>query len=136
MAALRTSLKRQMKAFVAVLAAMVIALTSLVVAAPSADAAYRWHCTVAKTVVHRGDHDAALCKNGPKHHRGHAYVLRHGRRHYVLLKTFRTGRRGNALFGFRIKPRVPLGRVRVHVTCGSKRTSFIIFVKRRRHHHH
>jgi hypothetical protein len=133
MVALRTALTRQMKAFVAVLAAMVIAMTSLVVAAPSANAAYRLTCVVSKRVVHRGAQDAVLCRHGAKLHRGRAYVLRKRSPHFYRLKVFRTGKRGNALFSFRVKRGVHLGRVRVHVQVGGKRTSFLIVVHPRRH---
>lgn len=137
MLALRTSLTRQMKAFVAVLAAVVIAMTSLVVAAPSANAAYRLTCVVSKRVVHRGDQDAAFCRHGAKLHLGRAYVnvYRHHHRHRVVLRVFRTGRSGNALFAFHVKPAVPLGRQFVHVRVGRKKTKFIIVVHPRRHHH-
>lgn len=143
MVALRASLTRQMKVIFAVLVAATIAMTSLVATAPSAGAAYKWHCVVSKTIVHRRGTDAALCRHGIPFHRGHAFVLlprRHGQkhRHHLILKVFRTGHNGNALFGFRIKPRTPLGRTRVYVVCGNKRTSFVLVVKRARHHrrHH
>lgn len=141
MVAIRASLTRQVKAFVAVLAALVIAMTTFVVATPSADAAYRWHCVVAKDHVRRGDTDSALCKHGYRFHRGVTYVIihRHHHAHHLVLKRWRTGFRGNALMGFHIKPRVPLGRVKLYFRCfghPDKVTYVIIHVGKRRHHHH
>jgi hypothetical protein len=138
MIALRASSIRRSRIVFAIVAALVIALTSLVAAAPKAGAAYRFHCVVSKVHVRRGGTDAALCRHGGKLYRGQAYVInRHHRPHHVRLKVFRTGKRGNALFGFRIKRHVPLGRVVVHVRdAAHKRTSFIIFVRRAKHHHH
>lgn len=134
MVAIRTALTRQMKALVAVLAAMVIAMTSLVIAAPSANAAYPWTCVVSKRIVHRGGQDAVFCRHGAKLHTGRAYAFTHHHHHrqYILLKKFRTGRHGNALFAFRIKPRLPLGRRKVYVRCGRQVAHFFIVVKRHR----
>lgn len=143
MVAIRASLKRQVKVFVALFSALVIALTTFVVESPSANAAYRWHCVIAKDHVRRGDTDSALCKHGYRFHRGVTYVIihRHHHKHRLVLKRWRTGHRGNALMGFHIKPRVPLGRVKIHFRCfgynrPDKVTSVVIHVGPRRHHHH
>lgn len=141
MIAIRASLTRNVKALVAVFAALVIAMTTLTVAAPSANASYRFHCVVAKDHVRRGDTDSALCKHGYRFHRGVTYVVirKHHHKHRLILKRWRAGHRGNALMGFRIKPRVPLGRVKIHFVCfghPNKRTAVVIHVGPRRHHHH
>lgn len=135
MVGIRASLNRQVKALVAIFAALVIALTTFTVATPSANAAYRWHCVVAKTHVPRHGRNSALCKHGYRFHWGVVYVIRkHHKR--LVLKRFRTGHRGNALMGFPIKPRVPLGRVRVWFrnfggrSGPDKVTSAIIYVHR------
>jgi hypothetical protein len=133
MATVRASLKRQARVIVTLTAAMVIALTSFVVASPSADAAYRWHCTISHPHVRRGHMAAVICRHGHKEHRGRAYVIthRHHHRRHLIEKRFRTGRRGNALFGFRVKMRTPLGRHKLFIRNGNELTHVFIVVKRK-----
>lgn len=132
MLAVRSSLARQFKVVVAVLAATVIGMTSLVVAAPSADAAYKLNCVVSKHVIRRGEQDAVFCRHGARLHSGSAYIVRKRRPHIVVLKRFRTGPRGNALFAFRARRQMHLGRNKVFVQVARQRTFFFVVVHARR----
>lgn len=129
----------------AALVAVLLLSAPVAIAAPSGPYG-GMGCVVSKRVVRQGTGDAIFCRRLPKNAKGRLTAKvrqrkyphrRHGHRgplvtRTLVLKRFRTGRRGNALFAFRVPRALRPGRRILQLTAGRKRTHVVIVVKRAR----